>query len=185
MPNNKIMKTKLILKPLLILAVIIFISNCSKKEVSQVNKNSADTIKSVQSIPVMDSVSKENLSANTKDYISSHYPGYIINDVVKDPLCKGGDAVDVSIIKNGQPRLSLIFKPDGTFVQKEEDVAYKTAPEKIKNTIKTQYGSFTASDQMEQLTMADNSTQYLIDLSMGSILKEVILTLDGNVICEN
>jgi hypothetical protein len=185
MPNNTIMKIRLILKPLLILAVILFISNCSNKEVSQVNKNSSDTIKSIHSISVMDSVSKENLPAKTKDYISSHYPGYIINDVVKDPLCKGGDAVDVSIIKNGQPRLSLIFKPDGTFVQKEEDVSYKTAPEKIKNTIKTQYGSFKVSDQVELLTMANNSTQYLIDLSMGSILKEVTLTVDGNVICEN
>lgn len=185
MLNNKIMNTKLILKALLVIAVIIFVSGCSKKESRQVSKNKVDTVKSMQDLHVKDSVSKENLSANIKDYVSSHYPGYIINDAQSDPLCVGGDAIDVLVTKKGKPAFSLIFKPDGTFVQKEEDVDFYAAPENVKNTIKVKYGSFKASDQIEKLTLADNSTQYLIDLNKDLVSKEVILTINGTVICEN
>ncbi|MDO8993452.1 MAG: hypothetical protein Q7U83_10325, partial [Daejeonella sp.] len=102
-----------------------------------------------------------------------------------DPLCKGGDAIDVAISKTGAPNLSLIFTPDGSYVQQEEDVPLTTASAKIKNTLKAKYADYSAGTQIEKLILADNSVQYLVDLSKGSITKEVIFTTDGMVVCEN
>ena len=128
-------------------------------------------------------ITVDNLPASMKEYVSKNYQGYTIKNAASNPLCQGGDAIDVSIEKKGSPMLSLIFKPDGTFVQKEQDVPFATAPQKVKNTIKNNYGAFTAGNQIEVLTLADNSTQYLVDLAQGKTTKEVILTPDGVVVC--
>ncbi|HEY5535889.1 MAG TPA: type I restriction enzyme HsdR N-terminal domain-containing protein [Ignavibacteria bacterium] len=78
-----------------------------------------------------------------------------------------------------------IFKPDGTYIQKEEDIQFKNAPQKVKEAIKTKYGSYNASDQIEKLTFPDNTTQYLIDIDKDTVSKEVILNSDGQIVCEN
>ncbi|MDQ2719863.1 MAG: hypothetical protein M3Z26_08925 [Bacteroidota bacterium] len=127
----------------------------------------------------------DNLPANVKGFVQKNYPGYIITIAVLDPLCGDGDAVDVAITKIGSPDLSLIFKPDGTFVQQEQDVPLNTVSRAIRQTLKFKYADYTAGVQIEKLTLADNTEEYLVDLSKGAKSKEVILDTKGLVVCEN
>ncbi|HKC35788.1 MAG TPA: hypothetical protein VKB95_06985 [Chitinophagaceae bacterium] len=127
----------------------------------------------------------DNLPASVKPYVEKNFAGYTISNAAHDPLCSGGDAIDVVITKPGQINLSLIFKPDGTFVQKEEDVPLNTAPVKVRDLVKRQYADYKASNQIEKLTLANNTTEYLIDITKGNVSKEVIMTNDGKVVCEN
>ncbi len=73
-------------------------------------------------------IALDKLPASVKLFVEKNYSGYHILTAVPDPLCQGGDAIDVSIEKPGLPKLSLIFKTDGSYVQSEEDVPFNTAP---------------------------------------------------------
>jgi hypothetical protein len=129
-------------------------------------------------------ISLNNLPAGVKEFVGKNYPGYKMISATSDPLCQGGDAIDVAITKNGSPNLSLIFKPDGSFVQQEEDVPLSTAPGKINSVLKGKYASYSAGNQIEKLTLANKSVQCLVDLNKGKVSKEVIFDLNGNVVCE-
>ena len=126
-------------------------------------------------------ITLDRLPAGVKEFVLKNYAGYKMVKALSDPLCQGGDAIDLAIAKTGAPNLSLIFKPDGSFVQQEEDVALSTATFKIKSTLKANYAVGT---QIEKLILADKSVQYLADLTKGNVTKEVIFTTDGIVVCE-
>lgn len=131
-------------------------------------------------------ISLSELPGAVNDFIARNYPGYKIKNAGHDPLCDGGDAMDVAISKDGSPNLSLIFLPDGKFVQQEEDVKLEATPAKILNTVKTKYTGFTAEKGAEKLTLADSKTvQYQLDLNKAGTSKEVIFDMEGNVVCEN
>lgn len=125
-----------------------------------------------------------NLPAGVKEFVSKNYAGYAIVNATPDPLCKGGAAIDVAVTKTGAPNLSLIFKPDGSFVQQEEDVPLSTASDKIRSVIKTKYAGYSAGNQIEKLTLVDKTMEYMVDLNKGSVAKEVIFSVDGNIVCE-
>lgn len=127
----------------------------------------------------------ENLPQKAIEYITKHYSDYKIEGASYDPLCTGENAIDVAISKNENLKYSLIFLMDGTFVQKEEDINLTDAPNSILNSIRTKYPGYTASSRIEQLTMADGSIQFLVDLKKDEIIKEVIFKTDGSVVCEN
>lgn len=126
-----------------------------------------------------------NLPATVQPYVEKNFPGYTIANASHDPLCTGGDAIDVVIKAKKKPTLSLIFIPNGSFVQKEEDVPYSTAPKKVTDVIKTKYADFKPSKQIEKLTLADNTTQYLVDITKANKAMEVILSKDGVLVCEH
>ncbi len=125
------------------------------------------------------------LPEEVRNFIKNFYPGYNMIIAVSDPLCQGGDAVDVTIKKKGSPNLSLIFKPDGSFVQQEEDVPLTTAPGKVREALKARYADYSAGNQIERLILADKTVQYMVDLNHLGITKEVIFDTEGNVVCEN
>ena len=125
------------------------------------------------------------LPDEVRNFIKKFYPAYTMIRAVSDPLCTGGDAVDVTITKKGSPNLSLIFKPDGSFVQQEEDVPLTTAPGKVSEALKSRYADFSAGNQIERLILADKTVQYMVDLNHKGITKEVIFDTEGNVVCEN
>lgn len=129
--------------------------------------------------------SVNNLPDSVRPYVASLYPGYAIVSAVFDPLCGGGPAIDVSIKRKGHPTYSLIFKPSGEFVQREEDVPGSTAPAKVLKAVKKEYAAFKAGRLIEKLTLSDNTVEYLVDLSKGKIQKEVIFSPDGAVICDS
>lgn len=119
------------------------------------------------------------------DFIAKNYPGYSIENAEHDPMCNGDDAIDVSIKKNGSPAYSVIFSPKWEFIQQEEDVDLSTAPQKLKDVLKTQFADYTANSQIEKLTLADKKLQYAVDLTKNGIKKEAIFDADGKVNCSH
>ena len=126
----------------------------------------------------------DKLPAVVHEFVMKNYPGYQIKSAASDPLCQGGPAIDVAIEKSGVPNLSVIFTPDGQFVQQEEDVLLSTAPQKISDALRTKYSGYAADKQIEKLILADKTVQYLVDLAKGKLSKEVIFSAEGIVVCE-
>ena len=179
------MNFKKILLPLIALTFSIVFISCNngsseKNEAAETKAQQAsestrpDTSKTITVLPAV-----------VKKFVAKNYTGYTIIKAASDPLCKGGDAIDVAITKAGASNLSVIFKPDASFVQQEEYVPMSTATDKIKNALKTKYADYSAGNQIEKLILADKTIQYLVDQSKGKVSKEVIFNMEGNVVCEN
>lgn len=180
------MKTFKILSLAIVLSSLL-ITSCNsvgeKKKSENIGMEKDTSLSTIS--PSTNTYTIENLPPGVKEFIFKFYSGYTIVGAAFDPLCGGGPAVDVSIKNPGVPNLSLIFKPDGSYVQQEEDVHLSTAPDKIRSALNTNFKTFTAGNQIEKLTLADKSIQYLVNLSNGKNTKEVIFTIDGNIVCEN
>lgn len=167
-------------------------NNESKEKADEKNESEATEMKKDTGLPTVSTTSPsattytaENLPSGVKEFVSKNYAGYTIVSATPDPLCKGGPAIDVAVTKTGAPDLSLIFTPDGSFVQQEEDVPLSTASDKIRSVIKTKYAGYSAGNQIEKLTLVDKTMEYMVDLNKGSVSKEVIFSVDGNIVCEN
>ena len=166
-------------------------NNGNKKQADEKNETGTTEIKKDTGVLNVSSASPStkftinNLPVGVKEFVSKNYSGYTIVSADSDPLCGGGPAVDVAIKKTGVPNLSLIFKPDGSFVQQEEDVPLSTASDKIRSVLKTKYADYSAGNQIEKLTLVDKTIEYMVDLNKGSVNKEVIFSVDGNIVCEN
>lgn len=173
----------------------IYINSCGSKN-SKKNAEATSTARdSLQQVAVDTAGIHSNfttgatqlhqLPEDVENFIKKFYPAYTMIRAVSDPLCTGGDAIDVTITKKGSPNLSLIFKPDGSFVQQEEDVPLTTAPGKVREVLKNRYAGYSAEGQIEKLILADNRLQYMVDLNKTGVTKEVIFDIEGNVVCEN
>lgn len=166
-------------------------NNNSKKQNENGNKKDTlsessifnDTINTANTIS--GAVDLNTLPTSIREYVTINYPGYKMENAAHDPLCQGGDAIDVAITKKGSTAYSLIFKPDGTFVQLEEDIDLNKAPAKILEMVKIEYVGYQPAPQIEKLTLADKSIQYLLDITKNGVTKEVIFNTDGSVACEN
>ena len=175
-------------KPLIIVLVVVLAAcnnNNKQSKTDITTKSIMVKDSSIAIMPLSGKVPLEKLSGKTKDFISQNYSGYNISGAAYDPLCAGGDAIDVAINKKGKANFSLIFLPDGTFIQQEEDVDIAKAPAIVLKTIKEKYAAYKPAKQIEQLILADKSVQYLLDISKGNTTREVILKEDGTVVCES
>ncbi len=161
-----------------------YISETDKLQKESVTGNTlaADTTKN--SISASGEIALDQLPVNIKEFIAKNYPGYTMQHAAHDPLCSGGDATDVAISKKGSPNYSLIFLPNGTFVQQEEDIDISKAPAMVLEIVKTKYADFTPAQQIERLTLADKSIQYLLDITKDKTAKEVIFDIVGTIVCE-
>lgn len=130
-------------------------------------------------------IALNTLPTAIREYVTKNHPGYKMENAAHDPLCQGGDAIDVAITQKDSPSYSLIFKPDGTFVQLEEDIDINKAPAKVLEMVKIKYAGYQPAPQIEKLTLADKSIQYLLDITKKGFTKEVIFNTDGSVACEN
>lgn len=153
----------------------------TSQDVVETKKSDTSTVKTV--LPDGE-ITLDRLPFGIKEFIIKNYTGYKMVNAASDPLCEGGDAIDVAVAKAGAPNLSLIFRPDGSFVQQEEDVPLSRATSKIINILKTKYADYTVGTQIEKLILADNTVQYMADLTKGKISKEVIFAENGVVVCE-
>lgn len=192
------MNFKIITLPLMALALSFTIVSCDSEKNEKDEKNeTSETKQDEAGEEVKDKVvttgtatlpsgeiTLDRLPAGVKEFVIKNYTGYKMVKAASDPLCQGGDAIDVAIAKTGAPNLSLIFKPDGTYVQQEEDVNLTTATTKIKDALKAKYSDYAAGTQIEKVILADKSIEYLVDLTKGNVTKEVIFTAEGNVVCE-
>ncbi|MCE1164172.1 MAG: hypothetical protein LWX07_02080 [Bacteroidetes bacterium] len=175
---------------ILFAGLAILFASCNNKQQNltkdqKVSTEKKDTTRYKIEKPLSGEINTDSLPLQSKEFIANNYKGYKITGAAYDPLCSGGNAIDVSITKKGKPDYSLIFLLNGTFVQQEEDVDLSFAPDKVINTVKEKYPDYKIAGQIEKLKLADNSLQYLFDLSKGSETKEVVLTDDGKIVCES
>ena len=192
------MNFKKITLPLMALALTFTIVSCDSEKNEKDEKDEATEIKQQEkaearktnttatvttALPAGE-ITLDRLPAGVKEFVTKNHPGYTMVKAVSDPICQGGDAIDLAIAKTGAPNLSLIFKPDGAYVQQEEDVPLTTATAKIKAVLKAKYADYSAGTQIEKVILADKSVEYLVDLTKANVTKEVIFTADGNVVCE-
>jgi hypothetical protein len=170
----------------IITATISCRSNSSKtiyQQDGKIKNASANTFISNSPLP-KGAKPLHSLPENIIEYVKTHYPGYSIIIAVADPLCNGVDAIDVSIVKTNSTDFSLIFKPDGTFVQQEEDIPLNNIPSQIQLILKGKYADYSPGNQIEKVTLDDKSVQYSIDLIKENASKEVVISTEGNIICE-
>ncbi len=197
------MKFKKIFLPLPIVVLSIFIISCGNnsaktnegtesKQQESMETNSDSVSQSKVDTTTLNTthlpagiIALDKLPAGVKEFVEQNYPGYKIINAASDPLCQGGDAIDVAVTKNGSANLSLIFTPNGHFVQQEQDVPLSTAPGKISDALKSKYSGYAADKQIEKLILADKTVQYLVDLKKDKVAKEVIFNADANVVCES
>ena len=102
---------------------------------------------------------------------------------VKDPLCSGMEAIDVTVEKSDSPSFSFIFKMDGQFVQQETDINLNELPKAVLNQLNTGFKDYMPDQNAEKLNLADQSINYQVDLSKGQVKKEVVFKEDGTVVC--
>ncbi len=187
------MALKKIIVPFLAISLAAFIVSCDydkndkdeQNEATETEQTEAKEDASIKTATLpAGEIALDKLPAGVKEFVEKNYAGYTINKAASDPLCQGGDAIDMTVTKAGAPNLSLIFKPDGSFVQQEEDVVMAAAPDKVKNELKVKFADYKAGDQIERKTFADKTIQYLVDLSKGAATKEVIFNIAGMVVCE-
>lgn len=188
------MLLKKLILPALAFSLAIFVVSCdNEKNEKEEKEETAETeqaelkegsTKTDATLPD-GKIALDKLPVAAKEFIEKQYAGYAITGAASDPLCQGGDAIDVAVTKSGAPNLSLIFKPDGSFVQQEEDVPMKTAPDKVRDAITAKYADYKAGDQIEKLQLADKTVQYVVDLTKGTTTKEVIFSKEGAVVCEH
>lgn len=145
----------------------------------------SNTFAQKETKPLSGKISIDKLPNTVKPFVNEHYKGYKIKSASYDPLCSGKDAIDVIVTKANSKTYSLIFLLDGTFIQQEIDIPFAEAPKKVTETLKLKYPNYTYSKQIEKLEMADKTIQYLVDITKSKISKEVILSEDGQIVCEN
>jgi len=182
---NKTIKISLITLSVLTFAACNNQQNGNKTHKDTIAENtlSVDTVQ--KTTPLSGEIALDQLPLNIKEFVSKNYTGYTMQSAAYDPLCSGGDAIDVVISKKGSASYSLIFLPNGTYVQQEEDIDLSKAPKSILEIVKTKYAGYAPAQQIELLTLADKSVQYLLDISKGNTTKEVIFNEDGTVACEH
>lgn len=123
------------------------------------------------------------LPQSVQDYVNANFSGYSIASSAHDPMCTGEDAIEVVIKKANAKDYALIFSTDWQFVQLEEDVDFAVAPAIISEVLKKDFADYTASRQIEKLSMADKSTHFLVDITKDKTSKEVIFDDQGKVVC--
>ena len=129
-------------------------------------------------------VSVHNLPDSVEPFVSKYYPGYKIIAASYDPLCGGAPAMDIAIRATGKPAYSVIFLPNGHYVQREQDIPLSSVPTDVKSALKQKYASYRPGRQAERLELVDGSTEYSVDLNKPHNNKEVIFSESGNVLCE-
>lgn len=190
---SKIIKLSLITIGVLVLAACNHKKDKSAREEKETDKTVAvDTTQTVSpepveptyTVPPSNEIALDRLPSNIKLFVTKNYAGYTMLKAVHDPLCSGDDAIDLQIGKKGGADYSLVFLPNGTFVQQEEDIDLTNVPSKVLETLKEIYADYKPAPQSERLTLADNTTQFSIDISKSNATKEVIVKADGTVVCE-
>lgn len=181
----------MLIKITLMIAAVLTFSACenqqgdnkTKKEDKVETLNTTDTIQNA--LPKSGEIALDKLPPKIQEYVNSNFQGYSMKRAAYDPLCPSGDAIDVAITKKASPDYSLIFLPDGTFIQLEEDIDLSKAPVKVLEIVKSKYAGFKPATQIERLKLADGSVQYLLDITKDKIIKEVIFKEDGTIVCEH
>ena len=105
------------------------------------------------------------------------YPNATVKAVSKETDA-GQTTYEVESVDAGKRR-DLVYQPDGTVVDYEEELKASEVPAAVLAAIKTRYPKATITAYWHLFTPKDGSVNYEIDLKGAGSVAEVVLTPEG------
>ncbi len=126
----------------------------------------------------------DSLPTSITDYITLNYPNYSIDEAEYDMTCDSTMVIEVEI-ESGNSELELTFDMSGNFLYASVEINSMSLPAAVSNSITTNFSGYTLEDdEAEELTMADGSKRYEVELESTQNDLEVLFAADGTVICQ-
>lgn len=126
----------------------------------------------------------DSLPTSITDYITLNYPNYSIDEAEYDMTCDSTMVIEVEI-ESGNSELELTFDMSGNFLYASVEINSMSLPAAVSNSITTNFSGYTLEDdEAEELTMADGSKRYEVELESTQNDLEVLFVADGTVICQ-
>lgn len=126
----------------------------------------------------------DSLSSAILEYISANYPDYTIFHAKTDSLCPDGAVTEVVIGMPEVQPVKLIFGADDTFLMTSVRIPYVDVPQVIKDYISLNFGDSLHCNKASQLTLVDNTIQYMIYLRLEESMEKLRMGEDGSLVCE-
>jgi hypothetical protein len=129
----------------------------------------------------------DSLASSIKSFVTTNYPNYVIWHAETDSVCPDGSVIEVMIRKPGtRPPvdLTLFFSTTDSYIMVAERIRYPEVPQAVRNYISTNFHTFHQCLMSQQLTLADDSTNYAIYVNQFRMHKRVVLTSGGTLVCE-
>jgi hypothetical protein len=117
-----------------------------------------------------------------------NYPGYSFDEAGLDTLCDGTAVLEVSLESsnsNDDSNLELVFDINGNLLYTATEITAADLPAAVTASIAANYAAYTVDGDAKQLTLANGSIQYEVDLKIaGPGDLSVTFAADGTVVCE-
>lgn len=132
----------------------------------------------------MNTIDPSTLPASITDYITANYSNYIIEDMDNDIDCDGTSIIEIEL-EDGNDEIELVFDTEDNFLYAISEIRASNLPNAVTNSIATNFPNYTLDDnEADELTMADGSLRYEVELESTQDELEVIFAADGTVICQ-
>ena len=126
----------------------------------------------------------DSLPTTALNYITTNYPNYTIDDAEYDMTCDSTMVIEVEI-ESGNSELELTFDISGNFLYSTVEINSTSLPTAVSNSIATNFPNYTLDDdEADELTMADGTSRYEVELESMQDELEVLFAADGTVICQ-
>lgn len=155
----------------LVLGILSFTA-CT--ELTNIIDNDNDDMDSSDTITLPDAVS---------NYITTNYPNYTIEESEYDRTCDSTEIIEVEL-EMGNNEIELTFDTEGNFLYAELEIDSANLPTAVSGSITTNFPNYTLDDEAEELTLADGSMQYEVELEGTNDELEVLFAADGTVLCQ-
>lgn len=125
------------------------------------------------------------LAADIVSFVDLNHPGYTIVHAHIYTLCLFGAVTEVVAFMDGVGHVRLYFGASNNYLMKDQRVEYSGIPQFIIYYISANYSAYMPRHIALKLTLADNSTEYMIFLKVeGSGHKRIRIKEDGTFLCE-
>ena len=126
----------------------------------------------------------DSLPTTALNYITTNYPNYTIDEAEYDMTCDSTMVIEVEI-ESGNSEIELTFDMNGNFLYSTVEINSASLPTAVSNSIVTNFPNYTLEDdEADELTMADGTTRYEVELESMQDELEVLFAADGTVICQ-
>jgi len=123
------------------------------------------------------------LSANIKNFISTHYGSYEIEASEQDTLCNGATVYEVELEGSNDAEIDLVFDTEGNLLYTETEINKNQLPAAVTSGIQTKYAGYSIQE-VSRLEGTDNAVRYEVELKHGSGKLEALFAEDGTFVCE-
>ena len=117
------------------------------------------------------------------NYISANYPSYTIDESEQELACDNTTVYEVEL-EDGSNEIELTFDTESNFLYSEIEIKDSDLPTTVTSSISTNFPNHSLDDEADEMTMADGSIQYEVEVENNTEELEVILAADGTVLCQ-